>query len=191
MNKKTKKKSKNKSKKSNKISKNRSRIFKKEFLIEENIIGLYEYLKKLKLNPKHNFISFTTKKKDNKIHFKFNSRVNNNYNSNPKWNEINCKEEESLGDLIIKTNCLIKINNIWTIADKKDLRLYKIFVKGSKNFYDYIMKIKKNKIKKEDHDLLFKKLLNNIELLKENNIEANIINHNLDVKTLHFKFIAP
>ena len=183
MKKKSKKKTKN-------LTKTKPKTFKKEFEIDKDIMGLYEYLKKLKLNPKHNFINFTTNRKDTKISFVFHSKVNHKYNSNPKWTEIKCKEK-SLGKLSIKTNCFVKVNDKWTIADNKDLRLYKVFVKGCNNFYDYIMKIKKNKISLQDHNLLCNKLLNHQEILRENDIHANIINHNLDVKTLHFKFTSP
>ena len=50
------------------------------------------------------------------------------------------------------------------------------------------MKIKKNKISKTDHHLLFNKLIDTQILLMEQGNQYNLINHNLDVKTLHFKF---
>ena len=182
---------KNTKKKANKKStQHKSKTFQKEFVIDGYIIGLYTYLKKVKLNPKHNFINFTTRRTDTKIKFTFHTKVNHKYNSNPKWGEIKCKEE-SLGKLSIKTYCFIKNNNKWTSTNDTDPGLYKVFVKGCNNFYDYIMKIKTNKISLKDHNLLFDKLLNHQEILTENGIHSNFFNHNLDVKTLHFKFTSP
>ena len=175
---KTKKKSKNTTK---------QKIYRKTFIIDNDIVGLYKYIKKMKLNPKHNFVNFKTNRKDNKITFVFQSKMNHKYNSNPKWTEIKCKEE-SLGNLTIKTLCDVRVDGNWVTADRDDVRRYKTFVKGVINFYDYIMKIKKNKISETDHHLLFKKLIDTQILLMEQSNQYNLINHNLDVKTLHFKF---
>jgi hypothetical protein len=62
---------------------------------------------------------------------------------------------------------------------------HKIFVKGYHNLYEYIQSIKKNKTTKKDHKLLFDKILKNLIMLKDN----KLLNHNLDVKTLHFKYL--
>ena len=148
--------------------------------------SLYKYFKRMKINPKHNFISFTTKNKDDKIMFLFNSRINNHYKSNPSWEDIKCEEYILSDTMTIKTECDKIINDKY--ETKKDLSypgFYKIFVKGYNNLYDYIQSIKKNKTTKKDHQLLFDKILNNLNMLKDN----KLINHNLDVKTLHFKFI--
>ena len=184
--KKHKKKSKQESKKRSKNT-TKPKIYRKTFIIDNDIVGLYKYIKKMKLNPKHNFVDFKTNRKDNKITFVFQSKINHKYNSNPKWTEIKCKEE-SLGNLTIKTLCDIKVGEQWITADRNDVRRYKTFVKGVINFYDYIMKIKKNKISKTDHHLLFNKLIDTQILLMEQGNQYNLINHNLDVKTLHFKF---
>lgn len=148
--------------------------------------SLYKYFKGMKINPKHNFISFNTENKDDKIQFIFHSRINNDYNSNPSWEDIKCEEYILSDTMTIKTKCDKIINDKY--ETKKDLSypgFYKIFVKGYNNLYDYIQSIKKNKTTKKDHQLLFDKILNNLNMLKDN----KLINHNLDVKTLHFKFI--
>lgn len=134
--------------------------------------SLYKYFKSIKINPKHNFISFTTENKDDKIIFIFHSRINHHYNSNPSWKDITCKEYILSDTMTIKTECEIG-------------SFHKIFVKGYDNLYDYIQSIKKNKTTKKDHQLLFNKILKNLMMLKD----KNLINHNLDVKTLHFKYV--
>lgn len=145
---------------------------------------LYKYFKRIKINPKHNFISFTTENKDDKIIFLFHSRINHDYNSDPLWEDIHCNEYKLSNSMIIKTEC----DKIIDGKAKKDLSypgFYKIFVKGYHNLYEYIQSIKKNKTTKKDHKLLFDKILKNLIMLKDN----KLLNHNLDVKTLHFKFI--
>lgn len=62
---------------------------------------------------------------------------------------------------------------------------HKIFLKDYANLYEYIQSVKKNKTTKKDHQLLFDKILKNLTILKN----KKLINHNLDVKTLHFKYI--
>lgn len=146
--------------------------------------SLYKYFKLIRINPKHNFISFTTENKNDKIIFSFRSRINKDYNSDPPWEDIKCEEYILSDTMTIKTEC----DKIIDGKAKKDLSypgFYKIFVKGYANLYEYIQSIKKNKTTKKDHQLLFDKILNNLNILKDN----KLINHNLDVKTLHFKFI--
>ena len=134
--------------------------------------SLYKYFKRISINPKHNFISFTTENKTDKIIFIFHSCINHDYNSNPLWKDITCKEYILSDTMTIKTEC-------------ERGSFHKIFVKGYSNLYEYIQSIKKNKTDKKDHQLLFDKILNNLTMLKD----KNLINHNLDVKTLHFKYI--
>ena len=134
--------------------------------------SLYKYFKRIKINPKHNFISFTTENKGYKIKFSFYSRINHDYNSNPSWKNITCKEYVLSDNMVIKTDC-------------EGGSFHKIFVKGYDNLYEYIQSVKKNKTTKKDHHLLFDKILKNLTMLKD----KNLINHNLDVKTLHFKYI--
>ena len=146
--------------------------------------SLYKYFKSIRINPKHNFISFTTENKGNKIIFLFHSRINHGYNSDPMWKDIKCEEYILSDTMIIKTEC----DKIIDGKAKKDFSypgFYKIFVKGYDNLYEYIQSVKKNKTNKKDHQLLFDKILKNLTMLKD----KNLINHNLDVKTLHFKYI--
>ena len=134
--------------------------------------SLYKYFKCIRINPKHNFISFTTENKGDKIKFSFHSRINHHYNSDPSWKDITCKEYILNDTMIIKTEC-------------QGGSFHKIFVKGYDNLYEYIQSIKKNNTSKKDHKLLFDKILKNLNMLKD----KKLINHNLDVKTLHFKYI--
>ena len=134
--------------------------------------SLYKYFKRIRINPKHNFISFTTENKNDKIIFIFHSRINNHYNRDPSWKDITCKEYILSDTMIIKTEC-------------EGGSFHKIFVKGYANLYEYIQSVKKNKTTKKDHQLLFDKILKNLTMLKD----KNLINHNLDVKTLHFKYV--
>ena len=166
MRRKTVRKSKRKTVKKDK-SKYKTTIHKKNFSD-----SLYKYFKRIRINPKHNFISFTTENKDDKIIFIFHSRINNDYNSDPSWKDITCKEYILSDTMTIKTEC-------------EGGSFHKILVKGYDNLYEYIQSIKKNKTTKKDHQLLFDKILKNITMLKD----KKLINHNLDVKTLHFKYI--
>ena len=134
--------------------------------------SLYKYFKRIKINPKHNFISFITENKGDKIIFSFHSRINHDYNSDPSWEDITCKEYILSDTMTIKTECEVG-------------SFHKIFVKGYHNLYEYIQSIKKNKTTKKNHQLLFDKILKNLNMLKD----KKLINHNLDVKTLHFKYI--
>ena len=159
--------------------------YSKSIAIDKFSDGMYVYFKTMKLNPKHNFISFTSLRKENKIKVNFESRVNHNYNQNLTWDGINC-EEKNLGEnMIIKTNC--KKNTI--SLSKYNVSRYKIFVKGYMNLYQYIHAIKKGRISKLQHSLLFNAIMDQIKFFKKKGIQVNVINHNLDVNILHFKFI--
>ena len=171
MSRKTVRKSKRKTVKKDK-SKYKKMIHKKMIHKKNFSDSLYKYFKRIKINPKHNFISFTTENKGDKIVFLFHSRINNDYNSDPSWKDITCKEYILSDTMTIKTEC-------------ERGSFHKIFVKGYDNLYEYIQSIKKNKTTKKDHQLLFDKILKNLNMLKD----KNLINHNLDVKTLHFKYI--
>ena len=161
------------------VRKSKKRIVKKEksnykITIHKKTFSdsLYKYFKRIRINPKHNFINFTTENKGDKIIFLFHSRINHNYNSDPSWKDITCKEYILSDTMTIKTECDMG-------------SFHKIFVKGYHNLYEYIQSIKKNKTTKKDHQLLFDKILKNIIMLKDN----KLVNHNLDVKTLHFKYV--
>lgn len=144
---------------------------------------LYKYFKKIKINPKHNFINFTSEQKGHKINFIFTSSLNHKYNSNPKWSDIHCKEYKLNDKIIIKTDC-DRMEDGKPVKDKSYPGFFKVFVKGYKNLYDYIKAIQKNKLDKKDHKLIFDILIKTTTFN-----DRSLINHNLDVKTLHFKFI--
>ena len=91
--------------------------------------SLYKYFKIIRINPKHNFINFTTENKNDKIKFLFHSRINNHYNSNPLWKDITCKEYILSNTMKIKTECT-------------GGSFHKVFVKDYNNLYEYIQSIK-------------------------------------------------
>ena len=124
MRKKTKRKSKRKTVKKDK-SYYKITIHKKNFSD-----SLYKYFKRIRINPKHNFISFTTENKTDKIIFIFHSCINRDYNSNPLWKDITCEEYILSDTMTIKTGRSV---------------FHKIFVKGYDNLYGYIQSIKKHK----------------------------------------------
>lgn len=166
-------KTKRKTRKTNRKIVNKGKSYHKITIHKKNFSdSLYKYFKRIRINSKHNFINFTTENKADKIIFLFNSRINHDYNSNPSWKDITCKEYILSDIMIIKTEC-------------EGGSFHKIFVKGYDNLYEYIQSIKKNKITKKDHQLLFDKILKNLNMLKD----KKLINHNLDVKTLHFKYV--
>lgn len=142
--------------------------------------NLYNYFMELKLNPKHDIINFISEEQGNKTFFKFKSFNHSNYTSTPTWSELQCKDKKLKSGLKIKTDCI-------SMKEKKympeSLGFNKVFVKGKKNLYFYIDSIQKGKITKDNHIELF-----NILLEKRNKLGKNLINHNTDVNTLHFKF---
>ena len=177
---------KTKKRKSKKLTKHKKYSPKYRVSVKVNSFSgsLYKYFKRMKLNPKHNFIDFTTKLEKDKIKFLFTSRINHKYNSNPLWNDIHCKEMILSDTMIIKTDC-DRMENGKSVKDRSYPGFWKVFVKGFHNLYEYILSIQKNKVDKKDHKLLF-------DLLRKNQLFLNdrsLINHNLDVKTLHFKFV--
>ena len=191
-----KKKTKRSQRKSKKLTKKKySPKYRVSVKIDNFSNRLYQYFKRMKLNPKHNFINFTTKLEKDKIKFLFTSHINHKYNSNPLWEDIHCKELILSDTMIIKTECdrmekgkPVKDRSITpdrSITHNRSVPgFYKVFVKGYHNLYEYIQSIKKNKTTKKDHQLLFDKILQNQLFLND----RSLINHNLDVKTLHFKF---
>jgi len=146
-------------------------------------------LKKMNLNPKHNFVNFTSEKIGDTIKFIFTMQINHKYNSDPLWEDIHCKEFLLSDTMIIKTDCDKMINGESVKSDKSQLGFYKVFVKGYHNLYEYIRSIQKNQLDKKDHKLLFDLLLRNQMIWSKAIDNPSLINHNLDVKTLHFKFI--
>ena len=132
------------------------------------------------------FVNFTTSGKSLNLKVKFNlkSRLPN-FRSYPTWKDILCREQK-LSMFTIKTIC----NHPQGGAYPKDQRnkMYKVFVKGYQTFYDYILDIQNGTISRSKNKSLWKKLLNILTRLRKKNKNIQIINHNTDVNTLHFKF---
>lgn len=97
----------------------------------------------------------------------------NSYNSKPKypmnvsWNNIQCTKLRNC-DFIKKSPCKIGNPN-------------KVFFKNADNLKDYIEKLNSKKISQKDHIKLF------VTTLKAFKNQKMFVNHNLDIKYLHFK----
>jgi hypothetical protein len=162
---------------------------------------LYDYFNELKLNPKHNMINFESKKYKNVTVFYFKSFKYDNYNLDPEWKDIKCdkiilKNQSKSAFFVSKTNCRnMRTNKL----DPESLGYYKVYVGGGgkrsayNNLYDLIEAIQgrfKKSLKAYNYIKLFDYLQKQRDALeKKFNKKINLINHNLDVKTLHFKFI--
>ena len=165
------------------IAKTKNKTYRVSVKMNKFSDELYKYFKKMKINKKHNFINFTSEQKDNKINFTFTAKQNHKYNSDPKWSDIHCKEYILNNKIIIKTDC-DRMEDGKPVKDKSFIGFFKVFVKGYQNLYDYIKAIQQSKLDKKDHTLLFDILIKNQRQLTD----KSLINHNLDVKTLHFKY---
>lgn len=141
----------------------------------------YKKMKNIDLN-KYTFINFSDKE------FKFEDvKYFKGYNSILSWKDILC-DEKSLDIFTIKTNCKNPVTGK-NYQNKDNLSIYKVFVKGYNNLGDYIKSIQSGKISKVNHIKLFSKIFkikSDLELILGKKIK--LINHNLDVNILHFKF---
>lgn len=152
--------------------------------LNNNLDYGYEIMKKLDLSN-FKFINFTNEE------FKFENPNFSDYKCKkfgcPNWEDILC-DEQIVGEFTIKSNC----KNPKTkkkYDDTNNLSIFKVFVKGYQNLYDYIIAIQSNKISKDAHIKLFSeifKIKSELQLRLGRNIK--LVNHNLDVNTLHFKF---
>ena len=141
----------------------------------------YKKMKNIDLN-KYTFINFSDKE------FKFEDvKYFKGYNSILTWKDILC-DEKSLDIFTIKTNCKNPVTGK-NYQNKDNLSIYKVFIKGYNNLGDYIKSIQSGKISKVNHIKLFSKIFkikSDLELMLGKKIK--LINHNLDVNILHFKF---
>jgi hypothetical protein len=95
----------------------------------------------------------------------------------PQWDDINCDD-----DLFpIKTQC--RDRNGHPMVDP--MRKRKMFIHGVRNFFEYVQKIQNKSICMHEFQHVWRRIY---EVLLEFP-HFTIINHNLDVDTLHFKWV--
>lgn len=110
------------------------------------------------------------------------------YGQPQSWRDIKCRIIKLSKGLIIKTTCNLPTGGE---SEYKDPGKYKIFVCGFKNLYDYGRAISEGIVTWEQHMELFDVLLEMKQKCQANvNKDVVLINHNLDVDVLHFKFVC-
>lgn len=167
-----------------------------------NLYNIY-LIKGLKKDTKQNlnccpFIFFSTELlKNNKIKFNFSIFLKNYYNLNISWKDLKTENTFKLSkNIIIKTNSRYQNSNKTTIKESSGLDCsgnykieylpyYNVFVNNvGCNLSEYIYNLGTNKIIYEDFEILFRYLVDRMNLT--GNYTLN--NHNMDVPILHFKF---
>jgi hypothetical protein len=101
----------------------------------------------------------------------------------PSWIDIHCSDEQQFGSLIVKTSC----HPPWGEYPERDkYRGRKVFVRGFRDFAAYTAAIKSGRISRADNDRLWTLLKDNWDAVGSDKFD--LVNHNLDVDTLHFKY---
>lgn len=138
-------------------------------------------------NVRLKFLNFTTERSDDRrtitFHMKF-SPISPTYrcestNTCPVWDEIKCYDDNCFP---VKTDCRNQHGD--RFEDEEQYRGRKLFIYGSKNLYEYIQHIQTNKISSFEFTSTWRRIYNT--LLEFPNF--TIVNHNLDIDTLHFKW---
>jgi len=176
---------------------------------EEDIISnLYNFFKTHNFNGlggfTKRFINFKTKIDDKKhMIFTFTISEFKGFKQKTTWDKIACNEYKEKG-ITYKTDCDIpgKQKRLYkdikdNVKDKDYFRTKKVFFKiknkgvpgDIRHLYDYIKNIQSDDISETDHNTIFEKVFENLFFLHENGFQLNVINHNLDVPFLHFKFV--
>lgn len=132
----------------------------------------------LLVTSKTKFINFTTQRVDDKLSFFFKTSETPPVYLKPiYWNRIAC---EQLNENI-KSNCYH--------SDSSSLSGLKIFVRFHRlhmlNFFHYVKALRQGKISKKDHDMVW----NLITDVLRKDTSYTVINDNLEVNKLHFKFL--
>ena len=135
---------------------------------------IYRQLQALNVKTTTKFINFTIK--DHKLAIvQYNNNVK--YKTPLSWADLRCNEYTLPSGLQIKSTCqLTKID----VA-----RSSKVFVNGFSNFLEYVIAIQQGAVTYDQHVELFHILLAQEHLLNG----YQLVNHNLDVNILHFKFV--
>ena len=137
--------------------------------------GIYRQLQTLKLKTSTNFINFTIE--DQKLAIiQYKQRVK--YKTPLSWRDLRCNEHTLPSGLQIKSTC--------KLAKLDVARSSKVFVKGFPDFLEYVIAIQQGSVTYNQHMELFDILLAQQHLLNG----YQLVNHNLDVNILHFKYVA-
>jgi len=157
----------------------------------------YSEIQKLKIGN-HQFLNFTSEFGKDGLNFTWKwypphpfegYKCKKREGGCPTWEKILC-EEQKVGKFTVKTECLNPRKKPPQAYPAGNTSTYKVFVKGYENFLDYVKDIQKGEVTKEEHiqlfQFLYKTVLPDAELGVEHKLR--LINHNLDVNTLHFKF---
>jgi len=134
----------------------------------------YNYIKRLDLGYGVEFVNFLIRPpdKDGNVTVRFFPRPYLQSVNDVKYDELNCKEDNS-HPCTIKTQCE---------GSKSGL----VFVKGYEYFLGYIHGVRDGGITLDCHKKIWKGLL---DVWKTEKFKThNLINHNLGVRTTHFKF---
>ena len=135
---------------------------------------IYRQLQNLKFKKKTRFINFTVKDQTLDI-VQYNHDVD--YRTKLRWEDITCAEYILPSGLQIKSTC--KLTNV-DVA-----RSSKVFVNGFTNFFEYVKSIQQGYVTYDQHIELFDILLTQAKLFSG----YKLVNHNLDVNILHFKYV--
>ena len=177
-----------KRKSSRRSSRRRSSKLTKHFdkNVIDNSLEWYTACKNLRISKSYNFVNAPRGIKhglSGPIYF-------TNYRKKGiKWDDLYCIDQ-GVGIFRVKTFCNSSSNEI---LDDNNPALYEVFVKLEKyqlkNLYDYAKLIQAGQISKKDHDKLFG-FIGNLQksLDKKSGLNHVMINHNMDVPFLHFKF---
>ena len=141
--------------------------------------GIYRQLKTLKLKTTTNFINFTIE--DHKlaiIQYKTPLSWRVKDKTPLSWRDLRCNEYTLPSGLQIKSTC--------QLAKLDVARSSKVFVKGFHDFLEYTIAIQQGSVTYNQHMELFDILLAQQHLLNG----YQLVNHNLDVNILHFKYVA-
>ena len=103
----------------------------------------------------------------------------------PEWEDINCDDEQTLGALVVKTACNPQgKGERYARGDRH--RELKVFVQGFRDFAAYIAALKSGRVSRADNAKLWGLL--KADWASLGTAEFDLINHNLDVNILHFKY---
>ena len=146
-------------------------------------LTLYTILKNLDLSGIR-FLNFTTTRVGPEITFVF-TLVNTvptyacrGSNTCPEWNAITCNE-----DYPLRYSCKQADGRVFSESDSH--RKQKVFVDGFDNLYDYVVAIQRGAV-----TIAFNhKLWRYIGGVLDKYPRFLVVNHNMDVDTLHFKFV--
>jgi hypothetical protein len=133
-------------------------------LTREASDALYQKLIKIANCPSVAFINFPTgsdtiRRRSVKPHYQ-----------KVPWSRLACRREMRIGKLTLKTDCV----------SRSQLGQQKVFVKGYDDLLDYARALASKRISKKDHTALFRYLSSK---------PGTLVNHNLDLGTLHFKYV--